>query len=397
MALGLKLVLTLSIAKKYGLHDLGVFSIFQAILITSVFLVGFEFYSYFNREVIRSFSEEDIFTYLNFHAIAIVGAVLFWLLPIYYTLKVFLADELICVYLLIIFTEYINTEIYRYLISLKMPIHANLNLLIRNGLLGGVLLVITFLNLKIVFSEIFYIWVILECFGLVHGSFLIFKKLPSRKYKFVLSFKKLKDVFRTIVPMYVASFCIKGIEHIDKFLIDFFLGKDLLGVYSLFFSIASVVQIICYSAVVIEAFPELIERKNTADFEIKVAELRKSLIAWSIGISVILAAVIYPLLMYLNKSVYYDYIGIFIIMLISNIILSISWSFHYQLYVGGYENMVLKSSLLQFFVLTLLLIVAIPYYGLTGAVLSVLMATLIGCFAKQYFVKVANTIQVERT
>ena len=97
IALGLKLILTLSIAKKYGLHDLGVFSIFQAILITSVFLVGFEFYSYFNREVIQHVSDEEIFTYLNFHAIAIAGAVLFWLLPIYYTLKVFLANEFIWV------------------------------------------------------------------------------------------------------------------------------------------------------------------------------------------------------------------------------------------------------------------------------------------------------------
>jgi O-antigen/teichoic acid export membrane protein len=395
VTLALKLVITLSIAKKFGAHDLGVYSIFMAILLTSVFIVGFEFYSYFNREVIKRFSEEEIYIYLNLHFIAIVGGVLFWLLPIYYTLKIFLSTDIIWIYLFIIFAEYFNTEIYRYLISFKMPIHASFNLLLRNGMLGAILVITFLIDLNLKFKELFFIWAVLELLGIISGLYFIFKKLRKKKYKLALNFKKFHDVFRTVIPMYLASFCIKGVENIDKFIIDFFLGKDMLGIYSLYYSIASVVQIICYSAVIMEDFPKLVEQKCACNFELKIKKLRKNLIAWSMSISLILVAAIYPVLIYLNNHGYNEYIGIFFFMLITNIIISTGWSFHYKLYIGGNESMVLKSSLLQFLIHSLLLMVLVPNFGLSGAVVSVLIAAIIGYYTKKYFVKITDFNQTK--
>jgi O-antigen/teichoic acid export membrane protein len=387
IALCFKFLLIVTIAKQYGMYELGVVSIFQAILMCSVFLIGFDIYSYCNREVIDITSEAEKNELFGIHVIFMLIGMAIWFIPVLFLSIKLLPKHLIIITLLIILFEYLNTEIYRYKISLKMPIHANVNLLLRNGLLGALLYILFFFNIKIDFYHIFIIWFSLELICFLYGTILLKNQFISFTLYNSSNFENIKIILRSAVPMYLASGCLRIIEYLDRFFIESILDKESLGVYTWYFSIANVSQIICYTAVILENFPKLVKKRNETEFNRIFIKLRRRLLIWSSAISLVLAIVLLPMTHYIGKKLSFEEILLFTIMLISNTILCTSWSYYYHLYIGGKESLIFKSNAIQLLSMGFLLTIFTPIYGIIGASFSVLLSTTIGCFIKRYYVK----------
>jgi O-antigen/teichoic acid export membrane protein len=182
-------------------------------------------------------------------------------------------------------------------------------------------------------------------------------------------------------PFLIISVAQITMDFADRYLIDYFLGKTAVGVYSFYYGIASVPTTLITSVLVAQYYPRVI---NVYKFNRPEAEKRdviKRFLWQCIGLAIITSvaalALINLLLDYVNRKELLDQISLFYLMLLQVIMFALQVVVQTILYAKHFDRALLYSALTGAVANVVLNILLIPVLGLYGATVSTIVAMLL--------------------
>lgn len=380
-----KFVLTLVIASKFDLSILGEYSLVVNAVLITIFIIGFEVYQYTSRSII--IEPKDQFQYIQKHFIYVVTAFLY-ISPLFYLFfhfGVLKTDYLIPLYILLFF-ELVSNEQYRLLIALKHPIFANLVLFIRTSIWIYLFLIL----LKLKFSLADPLLVIIKFWSI--GAFIsiliplvYFIKIYKGsfgKIKDLPSFSLIVNYWKKCYVLFFASLVLMLINIVDKFVVDFYCEKTVLGVYSLYFSLTSMVFTFVLAGVISVTYPHLVEsyQLGKSRYKREFRQFSKRLLISSLLMG-LLSVIIFKAYLYFNAQeveklrLIYENMNAYVLLLISFIIYTLHMKFHYELYATKNDAAIMKANYVTFIIYLCILIPLTNAFAILGAAGAHLVAS----------------------
>ena len=205
--------------------------------------------------------------------------------------------------------EHLSTEIYRLLIVYGKPVLASFGFFLRLGLwplmAGATMLILP--NARTL-ETIMSFWI----FGAVLSIFLpilLVVKYPRRIRISAFDWSWIKTGFAVALPFLIGTVCLRGIQTIDRYFINTYVGPDILGAFVFFAGLASVLPAMLQAGVysfVLAPLISAIHEKDRLTFKSKMSELKIGIIVASVILSVSVIIGAYFLLMLIERPIYYE-------------------------------------------------------------------------------------------
>ena len=391
ITLGSKFLLSIYLVKFLSLEANGEYGIFVATISMLTYVLGLDFYSFNNREILQENSSESGKKIKNqFFLFTIVYLIV---LPLLYVLGLFdfIGEKYVFLFYLILIFDHISIELYRLLVVFSKPIQANMNLFLRTGIW---ILVLIFAwhndfeelkNLKSVFN----FWMIGSFLSVVYSIFSLSTTGISIPWREKIETKWILAGLKIATPFFIATLSYKTIQFADRYMVEFYLGTKQTGVYYFFSNISMLIETFVQTTVVMIYSPQLIASlKKDKPFQINIFKtFSKEIVIYSVLAVVSVCAIIYPLLYIVEKTELFLSISVFFVMITTRFIFNISLIYHFKLYVAKKDRIIMTSTLVAVLFNISLNFILIPYYGLIGGALATLVSILIMMGFKLFYAK----------
>lgn len=371
VTLVLKFLLSLLVIKKLSIEDYGVYGLFQSSVIILIFVVGFEFYSFSSREMLNNSSKK--FSYYFKNQLFFYLMVYLIILPLSYVLFLFsgIDFEYINLFYVILISEHLSQEIYRVLIILKKTIPATILLFIRSGF--WIILLYFYWELGFVepnINTLFVLWLLGTSFSIFFG----FRFIPFKWVKGV-DFYWIRRGLKIAFPFFIGAVLYKLIEFSARYFLEYYFSTKEVGIFTFFSGIGNILFIFVQTIVFIELGPRLIEIKNESHdkFLKLLREFKKQTIQYSIAGIVLSSIFIYPLLVFLDKAIFFENILSYFIILASTMFYCFSYISHYALFSYNRDWEILMATVSGFVFNIVASFILIPKFGILGAAVSQLI------------------------
>ena len=391
ITLGSKFLLSIYLVKFLSLEANGEYGIFVATISMLTYVLGLDFYSFNNREILQENSSESGKKIKNqFFLFTIVYLIV---LPLLYVLGLFdfIGEKYVFLFYLILIFDHISIELYRLLVVFSKPIQANMNLFLRTGIW---ILVLIFAwhndfeelkNLKSVFN----FWMIGSFLSVAYSIFSLSTTGISIPWREKIETKWILAGLKIATPFFIATLSYKTIQFADRYMVEFYLGTKQTGVYYFFSNISMLIETFVQTTVVMIYSPQLIASlKKDKPFQINIFKtFSKEIVIYSVLAVVSVCAIIYPLLYIVEKTELFLSISVFFVMITTRFIFNISLIYHFKLYVAKKDRIIMTSTLVAVLFNISLNFILIPYYGLIGGALATLVSILIMMGLKLFYAK----------
>ena len=391
ITLGSKFLLSIYLVKFLSLEANGEYGIFVATISMLTYVLGLDFYSFNNREILQENSSESGKKIKNqFFLFTIVYLIV---LPLLYVLGLFdfIGEKYVFLFYLILIFDHISIELYRLLVVFSKPIQANMNLFLRTGIW---ILVLIFAwhndfeelkNLKSVFN----FWMIGSFLSVAYSIFSLSTTGISIPWREKIETKWILAGLKIATPFFIATLSYKIIQFADRYMVEFYLGTKQTGVYYFFSNISMLIETFVQTTVVMIYSPQLIASlKKDKPFQINIFKtFSKEIVIYSVLAVVSVCAIIYPLLYIVEKTELFLSISVFFVMITTRFIFNISLIYHFKLYVAKKDRIIMTSTLVAVLFNISLNFILIPYYGLIGGALATLVSILIMMGFKLFYAK----------
>ncbi|HWM46865.1 MAG TPA: hypothetical protein VNR11_08125 [Xanthobacteraceae bacterium] len=196
----------------------------------------------------------------------------------------------------------------------------------------------------------------------------------------------LLEGIRASVPLYIKDLAGALNLYLDRFLVSLFLGLELTGVYTLFWSIANVVHNLAVASIVQPQLPQLFDaaRKGRESFHATERRLQIELGAWTAALA-IGALVLMPLLLPLiGRPLLAEHLSVFWIVLAAMVLRTGADSYGYALLALHRDRAIAVISVAGVLCSAALNTVLVPLLGLPGAGYAFVLTSL-ALFAARYW------------
>ncbi len=387
-----KFLIVVYIAKYFSTADLGIFGLFNSAVILAMYLLGFEFYNFNTREILAAHTDRIAvlvrnqfiafgFTYLLFLPVMI---------PILY--GKFLPLQYVFWFYIILITEHISIEFYRLFIILSRPVFANFIFFIKTGSWSLALIALWLFGIDST-KNLHFIWLawsggsflacLLSIFYMYHLKIHIFTRDP-------IDWTWIKQGFKISLPFLVVAISLRLIEQSGRFFLDIWTSKSLVGIYTFFWNIANMLNVIIFTGIIMILYPKLVEsfkKDQRSEFETTLHQFKKMVLWSSLFLALLLLLFIKPLLGFLGKSEFFPHLYTFYILILAFVLLNISYLPHYILYVQDADKVIMWCTLLGAIVNLAGNFLLIPHLGMIGAAISILLSYLVILGLKYYYVR----------
>ena len=395
-AMGAKFLLVIGLSKTLSTADYGVFSLIITSLTFLIFFLGMDFYNFSHREIIDNDSSK-VQSIVNQFWLHMLCYVLY--LPLIYV--IFATDTIPFKFLLpfyiLLILEHVGQELFRFFNLFNKPNQANITLFIRTAFWIVIMVLIEsfWLRKELNINTILVYWIFGSSAAIIYG--VIYLKLKSSiKFKdisfFDLDFKWIKKGIKISIPFFLGTIAYKAIEYSDRYMIDWFLEKEDVGIYSFYTNFANIVNIVVNTITITLLVPNLLRSVSTGiaeDIKAKTKNFSKELYLATFGISFIIILLIYPTLVWLGKEEFSNEIRIYFIVLVANIIFNISLLYHFLLYAYKKDKLIFRPTLYACIINIVLNVIFIPRFGIVAAALSTLVSfAVILIMKRKYWLKI---------
>jgi O-antigen/teichoic acid export membrane protein len=380
---------------KYSIDEsnLGIFGMISTSVALLIYVIGFDFYVFNTREILKTQANriDKIKNQLFFHLIVylIIVPISFFVIFKFG----FISIEYIWLLLVLLISEHLGQELYRLFTTLEKSILANIMLFFRSGLWVWFALVDYFvlnnpIDIKryIIFWTLFS-WVSFVVFGVLLVRFIGIKtvKYSPPDWKWINEGMKMASVF------FIGSLSFQVIQFSDRFMIDYFYDKKLVGVYTAYAQFTNAIDVFTFSAITMVAYPKLVKAftDNKKYDEIK-NKFSKHLFLFSISLILIVCFVGPVIFKYLDKPAIFSEINTFYTLLGGMLFLILSNIYHYDLYVKKKDGVILKTAFIGMIINVGLNIVLIPRWSIFGAATATLFSFFTIFILKLYYSKITN-------
>ncbi|UTE77503.1 polysaccharide biosynthesis C-terminal domain-containing protein [Rossellomorea sp. KS-H15a] len=378
------------LAKFLSPTDLGIYGLFTVTINILVLVVGIDFYVFNTRELLSTNNKNQWNLIKNqFFLHLITYVVIFPFVSILFIIGIIPLDLIIYFYILLIL-EHLLQESSRLLFTLSKPILSNLVLFFRSGIWVYFSITLIYLDEELKNLEfIFIMWI----FGGMLGLILViiyFRKHRNLSVKANVDFKWIIRGLRTSSSFYLSTLVLLIIQYIDRYIIKYYYGDTSVGVYTFFTNISNVIQTFIVTGVFSILYPKLIssfKKGNMNEYKKIFSRMVKYTILGLVPILFILSIGIFPLLNFIDKEVYTNYILVFFILIFAVTFNILSQIPHYGLYSRGNDKEILISTLASAIVAVILNLLLIPRYELYGAAISSAVSMLLLAIFKLIILK----------
>ncbi|MBO7081472.1 MAG: oligosaccharide flippase family protein [Neisseriaceae bacterium] len=376
-----KFVLIVLITKNIGQKALGEYGLFFSTITIAFYFMGMDFYVFNTRELIahpekekRAILIRDQFIfYLFTYAIVLPSLLLVFFLDI-------IDFHYLLLFYLVLITEHLSQELYRLFITLSHQTWATLLLFIRSASWIYVLALLSILGfeqvhqLKIIYAS----WFLGGLLCIIISMIYLIKSHRVHNFYGKINFAWMKQGLMVSLPFFIGTIAYKVVEFSNRYIINFFMSKEDVGIFTFFSNIANSLQTIVFTLVIMMYYPKVIDAyQKNEHTDALIKNFTKETIVYSLAGMIAIGILIYPLLGFLNKAEFFEQLPIFWILLFSALFMNLSFVPHYQLFALK-QDLLIRNITLMVAVLNVVLTCLLVFWmGLYGAA----MAMLISCLA----------------
>lgn len=336
-AMGSRFVLLLVLAKLLSPAQVGLFGLLLATISFSVLVIGGDFYTYSQRELMRK--PRHRWSFVLQHQILAIGLLYLLLLPL--QLLIFWFD-LLPVHLMVWFfgllvLEHVAQEVNRLLVAMHRPLVASWVLFVRMGAWVWVVLPFLWFAPEPSLEMVLLAWLVGSGFAALMGVIVVHREArPWHKWSWESGW--LKQGFKVGLLFLVATMCVKALLTVDRYIVEALNGADFLGVYVVYASMAMAVMSFLDAAVFSFMYPRLVgafRQANRRAYLKYRRELAVSTVAISAALALLIALVSPLVLEWTGRAIYLEHLDVLWLLLGTSVVYSIGMVPHYGLYARG--------------------------------------------------------------
>ena len=388
MSMLAKFILVIFIGKYLSIEKLGEYGLFTTTITIAIYFLGLDFYTFNTREILAKNKSDRVSLIRDqfiFHLL--VYTIVLPLLLFVFVYNILDSKYIVHFYLILIF-EHISQEIFRLYTTLQKPLFANFLLFLRSGIWIYAVIGMWLIHIKalINLSTVWYGWIIGTFLSVSLGIFHLLKEYDFKKLE-KIDWKWIFTGIKVSFPFFIGTFAFKIIELSDRYMIDFFMTKADVGVYTFFGNIANSLNIIVFTLIIMIYYPKLVEAYQNKEMERFSSILNKfsyKTKVFSFIFAGIIALLLWPLLIYLGKTQLQNSIIVFWVLLVSNIVLNLSFVHHYVLYAAKKDEVIKNATLIGALTNIILNIFLIKNYGILGAATATTISYILIFWIKSY-------------
>jgi O-antigen/teichoic acid export membrane protein len=370
-----RFLLVILITYKFAAEELGIFGVFSTSIILGVQLVGFDYYVYASRELLKDHADRA-FIFWNQFLFQLVIYVLATPALLFVFSYEFLDWSYFYIFFLILLLEHISGEQYRLLLLFGKSIQASILLFIKSASwVFFMFLLWQFREAE--FYHLFVFWslglVIAIIFGLIHLK-------DEFKGDFKFSFEEIKTALKISTPFFLSTIFLKLTEYSNRYIIDAKLGKSDVGVYTLYSNFSTVLSTVVFTLVVMVQYPLLIKTfsNDSSSDQIERADklLRDSFFS-ALLFAPLITIGVWVFVSFYKDGVYNNDFWVFVILILMNILICVNYATHYILYAKKRDSILIISYFIGSIVTMSLTFYLIEDYKLMGTAVANLFGFII--------------------
>ncbi|WP_297484114.1 oligosaccharide flippase family protein, partial [Sulfurimonas sp.] len=247
-----KFLLIIYIGKFLSVSELGEYGLFVTTVTISIYFLGLDFYTYNTREILAKEKEARlplIRDQFVFHLLVYVIV-----LPLLLSIFLFgiIETKFIVYFYLILVFEHLAQELYRLYTTLQKPIFANFLLFLRTGLWVYVIIAVWYVNIDGLknLTTVWIGWIVGSFVSIIVGVVSLNKEYDFKGLAEKIDWVWIKNGLKVSMPFFVATLAYKVIEFSDRYMIDYYMTKADVGIYTFFGSIANTINIVVFTLVI---------------------------------------------------------------------------------------------------------------------------------------------------
>jgi len=371
----LRFYLIIFITKSLSIEELGEYNIFSTTVAILLFVLGMEIHFYYTKYIINN--EVDNAINIIFNQLLFVSAFFCVLAPIIrlFIFNSFISSEYFLIFTFVLISDIFSQEVTRIIMAYKYSIAYNLSMFIKSGLwIVGLMLTGFFIELDL--QLVFLFWFLGNVLSLIYAFGFSYNKGIIKNFNFKINLNFMLKGIRYSYPFFFSVIAMRLVNYLDRYLIDHNLGKEALGIYAFFISIASVPATLIASGISVQYTPELI-----SSFKDKRRDLFLKNLKEYFGITILLYVIflvssyflIDLVLKYVNKNALIERTDLLFILIFATFLMSLSSICNSILYSFDERRKIVASSFLALVILISSLNFFIQTSGLLGACFAILI------------------------
>lgn len=371
-----KFLLTLYITRVLGLADLGIYGLIAGGTTIVPALFGLGITDWVSRAIVNLPSREAI-PYMASRvglsvAVHLVGQPSVWLLN--YALGTPIPWHLVALAGSILFLEHVVSDAQDLLIFRGRVYFASIVLFVRAGLWPLAVMLWAWLDPAArTLDHLLVGWLT----GLLVAAAMLAALLVVKQRWRLLGLRVgwLVGCIRNSAPFYLKDISGVGSLYLDRFVVSFFLGLELTGVYTFFWSFANVVNSLVLHGTMQPRIPQLVIAARDPDPNVLRRIERRVQIetaSWAFGLALAAIAVMPFVLSYLGRPLLQDNVAVFYLIMLAALVRVSADCYGYMLLALHRDRAIAVISLLGAAASALLNTILIPLVGLWGAALAFL-------------------------
>jgi len=381
LSMALALFLNFYLAKFLSVGEYGVYGIIYSSVIIGVYLMGLDIYVITTRELCK-FGELRNQKQIVYHQMLLYLASYVVLFPVYliFLYGRFITTNFIFFLAVLLILEHLSQECVRICYALRYIVISNIIIFCRRILWPPIFLLAAYINKDLLTLEtLLTLWIVGDVTALligIHYGFKI-KLLPVTLCK--PDIKLIGKIIRGALVFLGASITLRILIYSGNYFIKYYFTFKEVGVFNLFTSILSSIDVFIYASLVSIFLPKIIESRHKNE-----VTYRRFFKKFSFGILILVAAAsialiifIKPFLLFIGKPQFLSNLKTFYILLAGFVLFGISNVPHYILYVNEAEKVILYSSVAACAVNMVLNCLFVRKYGLVGCAVAFLLSMVV--------------------
>jgi len=348
-----------------------------------IFALGLDFYNFSIRDILNTNKAQEVVNkVISSLLLYVVIYVVFSFMAYSVFNNVSYLKPFVFLVIGLSITEHFSQETYRLLIGFKKVLFANVLLFTRTMGWSIIIVFYYFNNITITINSILSLWLAANTLTIIIVLIYAFYKNYNKILKGKLIVNWVKKGLRISSIFLIATISLKMMEYANRFIVDFFMGEKLAGIFLFYSNISMLITVYVNTIVISFELPELISSTNSPTIFKLLKKFKKSLLTHVIISSVFLLIIIKPLLFWQNKIEFETYLPLIFFMIIGTGLMNYSLIYHFKLYIFHKDKSLLKVMVVSALLSLILTIMFTFFFGVYGTASAFLISCIILFFMR---------------
>lgn len=389
--IGSKFIIITLMSKYFDVKVFGNYGLITSLITIFIFALGLDFYNFSIRDILKTSDKQDIV-----NKVVSTGLLYLFIYSSFIVLGYFIFNNIdylkpfTFLVIFLVITEHLSQEMYRLLIGFKKVLLANILLFFRTAGWSAIIVYNYYTKSLITIEKIFNLWLIANVLTILYVLILTISKNQKKISKTNLNFDWIKRGLKVCSVFFLATISLKTIEYANRFIVDYFMGEEIAGVFLFYSNISILITVYINTIVISFELPELITSIDSPNITNLLKKFKKSLLVHTIISSVFILLIIKPLLIWQNKVEFENYLPLIYFLIMGVGLMNYSLLYHFKLYIYHKDKALLKSMLVSALFSLILTIILTSFYGIYGTAVAFVLSCSILFFMRYNEAKKMN-------